>query len=346
MKKNRFSDYLKDYLEFNNIMNKDFANRIGVTQKHFIDIMSGKMDLSSKVIENISIVTGIPMEYICKLEANYKFEEDIHKFLENSNMTKSEYLKKFNYKYLIQNEWMKFIDEEDKLEVIKDILKYLRISSPENMNKIDKKIYFKSNNDKPELLLLWLEKCYRATLNQTVKEYSKANIDNLVNYIRDSANANKIDEVELVNKFNENGIFLVIQSDIPGAKIRGAFKVLKNIPAIYITYRHKRIADIYFSLLHELAHCKSDFNKAKSTSLVSYDDEHTEEESNADKQAYNWMVDEKYYEKIMKYSYYDINEEKEYPKSFVVYRLAKDRIIDYSSLEYQQNNQLIEKDNI
>ena len=68
MEKIRFANYLKDYLEFNNITNKDFANRIGITPKHLIDILSGKRDLSSQIIDSISIVTNIPAEYIYKKE--------------------------------------------------------------------------------------------------------------------------------------------------------------------------------------------------------------------------------------------------------------------------------------
>ena len=41
MAKIRFKDYLIDYLDYNNITNKEFANRIGITPKHLIDILSG-----------------------------------------------------------------------------------------------------------------------------------------------------------------------------------------------------------------------------------------------------------------------------------------------------------------
>lgn len=342
MKKIRFADYLKDYLDFNNITNKDFANRIGISQKHLIDILSGDSELSSSIIDNISIVTNIPSDYIHRLELNYKFEKTITEYLEKNQITETKYLNKFCYKYLIDNLWINFVDINDKIEIIKDILKYLRVKSPEKVYEIDEKIFFKSNNDKPELLLLWLEKCYRETLNQDVKDYNKDNIEILINYIRDMAKNNEFKEDELIRTFNENGIALVIQEDIPGSKIRGAFKVHKDVPAIYITYKHKRIADIYFALLHELAHCKSDFNKAKSTNLVSFYDKDIEEEFNADEQAYNWMIDKKYYNSILNDKNYDISKEKNYPKSFVVYRLAKDNIISYSSNEYQKYNTIIE----
>lgn len=345
MKNIRFADYLKDYLDFNHITNKDFANRIGISQKHLIDILSGNSELSSSIIDSISIVTNIPSDYIHRLELNYKFEEVITEYLKKKNLTETKYLNKFSYKYLIDNSWIDFVDKNDKMEMIKDILKYLRVNSPEKVYEIDEKIFFKSGNDKPELLLLWLEKCYRETIKQEVQDYQKENIDILVEYIRNMANHNIFNESELIKKFNENGIALVIQEDIPGSKIRGAFKVHKNVPAIYITYKHRRIADIYFALLHELAHCKSDFNKAKSCNLISFDDKNELEEAHADEQAYHWMVDEQYYSNILHDKNYNISKERIYPKSFVVYRLAKDKVISYSSDEYQKYNMTLEKNN-
>lgn len=341
MKRIRFADYLKEYLDFYNITNKDFASRIGISQKHLIDILSGERELSTSIIESISFVTDIPSDYIYRVESNYKLEETIDQYLIKNNLTETKYLNKFNYKYLMENNWIHFVDVTSKIEMIKDILKYLRVKEPDIVYEIDKKIYFKSKNDKPELLLLWLEKCYRETLKQNVQQYQKENINKLVNYIRESASNNLFDEKALIKKFNENGIALVIQEDIPGSKIRGAFKVHKNKPSIYITYKHKRIADIYFSLLHELAHCKSDFNKAKSTNLVSFEEKNIEEEKHADEQAYNWMVDEEYYHNIILNKNYNIINETKYPKSFIVYRIAKDNHKFYSTKEYQTYNPII-----
>ena len=87
MEKLRFKDYLIDYLEYNNITNKDFANRINITPKHLIDILSGNMDLSSQIIENISLVTSIPVDYIYKIETNYKFEKSIDEYLKKKRLT-------------------------------------------------------------------------------------------------------------------------------------------------------------------------------------------------------------------------------------------------------------------
>lgn len=340
----RFKDYLKDYLEYYHITNKDFANRISITPKHLISILNGDSDLSSQVIDNISLVTNIPSDYIYKIEANYKFECTILEYLNTKHLTKTQYLNKFHYKYLLENNFLTFTDKEDKLEIIKDILKFLRVTGPEKVYEIDSisTTYYKSKNDKVELLLLWLEKCYRQTWEQTINIYQKENISVLVQYILDCARKFEFDPQKLVQKFNEYGIYLVIQEDIPGSKIRGAFKVHREVPSIYLTYKHRRIADIYFALLHELAHCKSDFNKAKGSSLVSFDvDTSLESEENADRQAYQWMVDDCYYYNVCCKKDYDIEKENKYPKSFIIYRLAKDHYIRYDSKIYQQYNILL-----
>ncbi len=336
MKKIRFKDYLIDYLEFYNITNKDFANRIGVTPKHLIDILAGKVNLSGEIINKISLVTDIPIDYIYKIELNYYLEIEIEKYLEENHLTLTQYLNKFHYKYLIDNKFIDFVDVEDKSEIIKDILKFLRVPSPQKVLEVDKGVLYKSKNDKPELLLLWLEKCYRETLNQKVEEYNKNNIDDLVYYISKCAKANKFNKDELIDTFNKKGIYLVIQDDIPGSKIRGAFKVHRGVPAIYLTCKYHRIADVYFALLHELAHCKSDFNKAQAESLISYDTDEVEDK--ADKQAFDWMVDDDYYKYVCSLKDYKISKEKNYPKAFVVYRLAKDKKLSYGAKEYQDYN--------
>ena len=343
MRKIRFVDYLKQYLEYNHITNKDFANRIGITPKHLIAILSGEKELSASIIDSISMVTNIPSDYIYRLESNYKLEELVHNYLKQEHLTETEYLKKFHYKFLIEKSWIPFIDTEDKLEMIKDILKYLRVKSPDKVYEIDHNVYFKSKNDKPELLLLWLEKCYREMLKQDIKPYKKDNIEILVNYICEAAKKNIFDESALIQTFNDNGIALVIQEDIPGSKIRGAFKVHKNVPAIYLTYKHKRIADIYFALLHELAHCKRDFNQAKSINFISFE-ENMEKDAKADEQAYHWMIDKAYYETILSDTNYHIEKETIYPKCFVAYLFAKDHKLDYASSAYQKYNTLISKD--
>lgn len=341
MRKNKFGLQLKEYLDFYNISNNDFSERIGTTSKNLIDIINGDVQLSQNMIYNISFITEIPVSYIENVELNYKFDNTINVFLEKNNLTIKEFINKFSYKEFSKEYEVKFTDEKSDIWIAKDILKYLRITNPELLYKQDNTIFYKSKNDKPELLSLWLERCYKVVSNQEVGIYDKDNIEILVDYIRDCAKNNIFNKEELIKKFNEYGIFLAIEKDLKGSKIRGAFKVLNDKPAIYITKKYNRYADIYFALLHELAHCKSDFNRAKSGSIVSTDDDTDLEdyELKADSTALNWMINDSLYN-VIKDNYKDIDSF-DVIKSFFVYRLAKDNIIKYSSDLYQNNNLLL-----
>lgn len=339
---NKFGKQLGEFLECKNISIKEFAERIGTSSKNLIDIINGDITLSQNIIYNISFVTSIPVTYIENVERSFKMDKEIKEFLNKNDLTIRQLINRFKYKELSEAYDVQYTDVMDDYYIAKDILRYLRYSDFDSVYKDDNSILYKSKNDKKELLALWLERCYRVVSNQEVKEYNKDNIEVIVNYIREQASKNIFNKEELIKVFNDNGIFLAIEKDLTGSKIRGAFKVLNDKPAVYITKKHKRYADIYFALLHELAHCKSDFNRAKSGSIVTTEDKSVEDyEIKADKTAFNWMIDDKVYQSIKYCS--DAIEELDVIKSFYVYRLASDKLIDYSSKLYQEYNKLIEE---
>lgn len=339
---NKFGKELGEFLEYKNISIKEFADRINTTSKNLIDIIKGNIELSQNMIYNISFITGIPVNYIENTEQNYKMDKVIENYLNENHLTIKNYINRFNYKELAEKYDVKYRDSKNDYAIAKDILKYLRISNPTSLTKENNVIFYKSKNDKPELLALWLERCNRIIEDQKVEKYTKENINKLVEFIKMEANNQSFDENKLIMEFNKNGIFLAIQDDLKGTKVRGAFKVLNDKPAIYITRKHKRYADIYFALLHELAHCKSDYNRAKSGSIITMlDDNETEDyEIKADMQALDWMVPDKIYEDIK----YDFNkiEKLDVVKSFYVYRLAIDNIIEFSNELYQKYNPVID----
>ena len=337
---NKFGKELGEYLEFYNISINEFASRIETTPKNLIDVIKGNISLSQNMIYNISFVTGIDVSYIENVERRFELTKNIDKYLEDNNLTTRQFINKFHYKELKDKYNLVYKNEKNDYSIIESILKYLRISNPETIYKDDNKIFYKSKNDKKELLALWLERCYKVIQNQKVKDYKKENINKIVSFIRKEAKNNRFNKNDLIKVFNENGIFLAIEDDLDGSKIRGAFKVLNNKPAIFITTKYKRYADIYFALLHELAHCKSDFNRAKNGSIISlYDDICNEDyEIRADRQALIWMVSDEDYKELL-----ETNNVKVGIPCFNVYRLALDGKIKYQSSIYQENNKLIKE---
>ena len=346
---NKFGEMLGEFLSDCNISINEYAYRINTTPKNLIDIIEGRVALSENIISNISCVSSIPVSFIYNTETSYKIDNEIDDYVNKNNLTLKQFINKFNYKELKERQIVDFRNERNDYAILEDILKFLRFNNPKLIYNEDNKIFYKSKNDKPELLALWLEMCYKETFNQKVKEYKRENIANLINFIKEEASKNSFNEKKLIKLFNDNGIFLCIIDDLKGSKIRGAFRVLRDKPAIYITRKHKRYADIYFALLHEIAHLNTDYNRAKKGSIVSLmDTKETEDyEIKADQKALNWMVDDVLYSYIL-----DDIKTKDIKKvvdsyntikSFLVYRLAKDKKIDYSSKIYQDNNPLIKE---
>ena len=61
-----FGTYLKEYLEFNNISQTEFANRLNITQKHMNEILNGKSDITLEMAANIHELTKISrIQKIC-----------------------------------------------------------------------------------------------------------------------------------------------------------------------------------------------------------------------------------------------------------------------------------------
>ena len=91
-----FGKYLKDYLEFNNISQTEFAMRMGITQKHMNEILNGKSNITLEMAANIERLTGINSSFIINVENSKKMSDKILETYENE-----EKKKKFLSKYFL-----------------------------------------------------------------------------------------------------------------------------------------------------------------------------------------------------------------------------------------------------
>lgn len=286
-----FADFLRDYIEYHNLSYKEFAERIGITPKHLIDILNKKEDLSTNIIYNIAFITDISADYIFRVERSYKLRRKIMEYLETKQIDVNTFINKFNYKYLDNNKLVEFNILDDKYSIARDILKFLRVTDPKQIYNIDKGILYSNNNDKAEDLAIWLELCYRETLKQKVNSYDKTKLINIVKYIKDNLN-NQFNSKEMLKILNNSGIYFVIMNKLDYIKTKGAFRVYKDKPAIYINSKDMNSRDIYMTILHELAHCKSDFNRAKAMSLIDGNNK-DEIESKTIITVNNWLKEKK-----------------------------------------------------
>ena len=326
-----FGKHLKEYLEFYNISQSEFATRLNITQKHMNEILNGKTDISLDIALAIQNLTDIPVEFIIKSEYKKKIENYLYlKYSEEElkNMLK----KRFLIKELEEREWIKFNNITNIVQNYIDIFEYLKVRDFEALDKINEKTLFKKTGDDINKLSLWIARCDNLSKEQKVETYIKENFNFLIDDLKKLAYEESINIEKIQKLLNCYGIYFVVEKALTGSKVRGCFKVKMKNPAIYITKNYSGKDSFYYELFHELGHCRSDYNEAKSKVIVEGDEK---KELRADNFAINTMISKDIWEEIIKdYSENNIkviSEKYKIPMSFIVGRLAKLNYIKYTN---------------
>ena len=336
-----FGSMLKDYLEYHKISQSDFAERLGITQKHINNILNENANISEDLMIAISLITDIDINLITFVETKKKLYNYLNNRFSNEREI-NEFLSSFYIKEMEKMNWITLNDKTSYLQNAYDLLKYLNVRDFNIYEKYSKeKIFFKKYDDSNlKKVFLWIKRCDSLIGKQNVSSYNSSNIALLLDDLNKERNK-PFDKSSLIKIFNKHGLYLVIEDALKGTKIRGCTKVVGDNPAIYMTCYLKEKSSFYFALYHELGHVKSDYNKAKSKVIIDGDDSL---EKRADLFAVNQMIDEKTYKLILE-NFGDkekICNENNIPLCFLYSKLAHDKIIKYTDKLYLDSREKID----
>lgn len=334
-----FGKYLKDYLEFHNISQSEFAMRMGITQKHMNELLNGKTNITLEMAANIERLTGINSSFIINIENSKKIKDSILEEYGNIENIKKVINKEYHINELKKNEWINFRDETDILQVCIDILDFLKIKDFKIIKKLEEQVLFKKTGEDFKKIALWIAHCDEVVKNQKINEYNSCNILFLIKDLKEYAYGNEINIEKIKEILNLYGIYFACEKALSGTKVRGCFKVKGRQPAIYVTDNYAGKDSFFFELFHELGHCKSDYNEGKNKVII---DGNQEKEKKADKFALEMMINEEIWDRISKANLNEnelkkISETNKIPMSFIVGRLAKNKEISYTSKLYREN---------
>lgn len=334
-----FGNMLKEYLNYYNISQTDFAEKLGISQKHMNEILNENTGISSDLILAISLLTDIDPKLILLAENKRK----MYLYLNNKFKNNNEIEKFFNGFYigeLVKASWIKLKDKHSYVQKALDLLDYLKVKDFDTFySYMDKKILFKKKNDSNNIkTYLWIKKCDEKAKEQKVSDYDSLNINKLL--FKLELERNKTFNIEsLIKIFNSYGIYLVIFDALKGTKVRGCSMVKNTNPAIYLTKYNKEKASFYYALYHEIGHIVSDYNKAKNVIII--DDDLNKQEEKADTFALNCMIRKEIWETIISNceDKEKVCRENNIPLSFLYSRLAYEKIIDYKDINYIKNRE-------
>lgn len=335
-----FGKYLKEYLEFNNLSQTEFASRLGITQKHMNEILNGKMSITLERAAQIYHLTGIPIEFIINTENRKLVTEYLLKKYGDEKNIQDTIKKQFFISELAKREWVDFKDPTNAIQNYMDLIDFLKVTDLEALNMVQEKTLFKKTGEDINKISLWIARCDELAKSQVVKEYIPIAFNFLIEDLK--TEAYKEFSIEAITKIlNNYGIFFVVEKALAGTKVRGCIKVKGKNPAIYITKNYKGKDSFFFELFHELGHCKSDYNEAKNKVIIEGDEK---QEQRADEFALNTMIEKDIWKNIEKdyteNNLLKISKENKIPMSFIVGRLAKVGKVKYKSNLYNKYKEI------
>ena len=329
-----FGSMLRDYLEYNKISQTDFADRLGISQKHMNEIINDKTSISLELMMAISLLTDIDVNLIYYVEN----KKNVYNKLINKYKTDKEINKLLNSYYINEMEKRGWIKLKDKSSLVQKY--FLKVKDLDTFNSyVNKRYLFKKNDDSNDIKIsLWINHCDNMINKEDINTYDSNKFDLILTELRNER-IKKYNEKKIIEILRKYGIILYIEDALKGSKIRGCCKVMVDTPVIYLTRYYKEKSSFYFTLYHELMHIKKDFNMLKNKIYI------TEDEESIDKLALEEMLPGSVYKSILdNYSNRDkIAKDNKIPLCFLYTRLAKDGIIKYNSKEYLNNIERIDE---
>ena len=247
---------IKEQLETRGMSQKDFAFRMGFSEKHVSHLINGDVQLTQETAYRLEMVLGLPARFWNNLEAIYR--EKLTK-VEAENALEADKIiaKKIPYNEMAKYGWVtmtrnlveKVINLRKYFEVYNlGLLKETRLSAIvcRRLRESEKADY---------ALLAWAQKAKLEARSIDVSPINLKKLEGLLKIIRNMTM--EIPEhffAKLRKMLSECGIALVVLPHIGGSFLHGASFYDMNKIVMGLTVRGKDADRFWFSLFHELGH--------------------------------------------------------------------------------------------
>lgn len=323
---------IKEQLVNRGLTQKEFALRMGMTEKHISKLINGEVQLTSDVAVRLEMVLGVPAKFWNKLEATYR-EKLIKVKNENEMDDDKEIAKRFPYSEMAKNGWVP--ETRDIVEKVINLRKFFEVVSLKILDNMQlariacRRLAITEKSD--IALLAWAQK---AKLEARSINTSLVDLKTLEKKIPEIRSMTVMDPDEfcpkLIDLMSSCGITLVFLPHIGGSFLHGATFYDGHKLVIGLTVRGKDADKFWFSLFHELGHILlGHINKLDGTTL--------EDEEAADTFAQEALISTEEFNRFTslgdfsKEAICSFAKEQNILKGIVVGRLQKEGFIKYSA---------------
>ena len=247
---------IKEQLIDRGLSQKEFALRMGMSEKHISKLINGDVQLTPEVAVRLEMVLGVPAKFWNKLEATYR-EKLIKANAENEMDSDKELVKKLPYREMSKNGWVP--ETREATEKVIYLRKYFEVVNLEiikdmKLSKIACRRLAETEKDNRALLAC----AQKAKLEARAIETSLIDLKILKEKLPETRSMTAMNPADFCPKLIEMlsgcGIALVFLPHIGGSFLHGATFCDGNKIVVGLTVRGKDADKFWFSLFHELGH--------------------------------------------------------------------------------------------
>lgn len=247
---------IKEQLEIRNMQQKEFAVRMGMSEKHISKLVNGEVQLTMDVARRLEMVLGVPAQFWCNLEAIYR--ETIIKVNEENAMEADVTIaNQFPYKEMAKHGWVP--DTKKWTERVINLRKHFEVARLDLLQESLMPAVARPKASDPEkenfALIAWAQK---AKLEARGIETQPVNMEIFRRQIERIRQMITMDQIlsheKIVEPLAECGVAVVFLPHIGNRVWHGATFLDGNKIVLGLTTDEQDTAKQWLHLFHEFAH--------------------------------------------------------------------------------------------
>ena len=247
---------IKEQLTYREMTQKEFAARMGLSEKHISKLINGDVQLTPEMAVRLETVLGVPAKFWNNLEAIYR-EKIVKAEIEASLDQDIEIAKNLPYNEMAKLGWVpKTRDSKEKALNLRRYFEVMNLTSLGNVQIIKIACRRLAITEKSDLALIaWAQEAkIKAREKQTERINTKGLID-LIPYLRQMTLLKPEDYCPKLEKcLSDYGIALILLPHLKGSFLQGATFYDGSKIVVGLTSRGRDADKFWFSLFHELGH--------------------------------------------------------------------------------------------
>lgn len=322
---------IKEQLIDRGMSQKEFAQRMDMSEKHISKLINGEVQLTPDVAMRLEMVLGLPARFWNNLEAIYREKLQLVQ-AENEMEQDIAIMKKYPYREMVKYGWVSDVKKaEEKVFSLRkhfEVVKLTMLKAP-----LIPGIAYRrqSTTEKAECALLaWAQRAKIEARQIETRPIDLQKLEKIIPDIRTMTSANPEEFCpRLIEMLADCGIALVFLPHIGGSFLHGATFYDRNKIVVGLTVRGKDADKFWFSLFHELGHILKGH-------LSNFEGTTDEDEQEADSYARQTLIDDEKFDHFAKAGQYTVESMKDFAQNagidvgILVGRLQKEGYIQYS----------------